>query len=89
MSTGEYEIARILDERKGQFLIEWTNYESPSWEAAEAIYESQEGMLSVPHSAGRVAFFSTVACGVDQRHTTVSYSDFWCRTPRGLIQRSS
>ena len=28
-STGEYEIARILDERKDQFLIEWSNYESP------------------------------------------------------------
>jgi len=41
LSTGEYEIARILDERKGQFLIEWTNYESPSWEAAEAIYDKK------------------------------------------------
>ena len=41
MSTGEYEIARILDERKDQFLIEWTNYELPSWEAAEAIYDKK------------------------------------------------
>ena len=39
--TGEYEIARILDERKDQFLIEWADYESPSWEAAGVIYDKK------------------------------------------------
>lgn len=37
----------------------------------------------MPHSAGRVAFVSSVTCRVDRCHTSVSCQDLWCRTTRG------
>ena len=73
MSTGEYEMARILDEKKDQFLIEWLNYESPSWEAAEAIYDKKGRCLCptvLPHS---------LAGWVPTHTAPLGFEDKWLR----------
>ena len=73
LSTGEYEMARILDEKKDQFLIEWLNYESPSWEAAEAIYDKKGRCLCptvLPHS---------LAGWVPTHTAPLGFEDKWLR----------
>ena len=39
--AGEYEIARIVDERRDQFLLKWEGYETPSWEEKSALYDKK------------------------------------------------
>ena len=39
--AGEYEIARIVDERGDKFLLEWVNYATPSWEEKSALYDKK------------------------------------------------
>ena len=36
-----FDIARILDERNGRFLVEWVNYDTPTWEETNAIYDEK------------------------------------------------
>ena len=40
-TAGEYEIARIVDERGDKFLLEWENYATPSWEEKSALYDKK------------------------------------------------
>ena len=40
-TAGEYEIARIVEERGDKVLLVWENYATPSWEETSALYDKK------------------------------------------------